>query len=408
MLQEADHQAGNGDPVEVWAGNGHGLRRLVIASGPDRSPRFLLPHVSHYAGDPARAAAAVAAWRRLSAQWGAAPAPNPEGSPPVETPADSQGEPSFAPAGTPTPGATLTRPADGPPTAGLVPTGPQTEALTTALQEALGQVRVEVDLGAIEDLVADSLRSALAELPESALAPYAERLGTDGNPVAPPAGPSRAAGRSPRTPSTDLEISAPYGIPAVSADGPPPDEQGRQHAGAFPREDLERLVRSSVAAAVDATLADRLPELVRMLASSTPRRRGAAPEPTAAPSQQALDPVDVARRVAASVLSPAEIAETLLFRMRPLLDEHNERATHRASTEAERDRLALEQTRTSLNRLAERMDRRLDRLEGEVRRQGPAAADPYPDRSEKGAPGAEPDASAGSATLRVLRPDDGR
>ena len=283
VLQEADHQAGNGDPVEVWAGNGHGLRRLVIASGPGRSPRFLLPHVSHYAGDPARAAAAVAAWRRLSAQWGAGPAPDPQGksaggglrrttrmSSRFRLPDPRRLAPPSS------------RPADGPPSAGLVPTGPQTEALTTALQEALGQVRVEVDLGAIEDLVADSLRSALAELPETALAPYAERLGTDGNPVAPPAGTSRGAGKSSRTPSTDLEISAPYGIPAVSADRPPPDEEGRQHPAAFPREDLERLVRSSVAAAVDATLADRLPELVRILASSTPA--AAAPPRSRRPS----------------------------------------------------------------------------------------------------------------------------
>jgi hypothetical protein len=261
--------------------------------------------------------------------------------------------------------------------------------------------------------VADSLRSALAELPETALAPYAERLGPDGNPVAPSAGQAAAAagepaGASPaRTPSTDLEVSAPYGVPAVSADRPPPDEEGRERTRAFPREDLERLVGSSVAAAVDATLADRLPELVRILASSTPRS-GPAPGPPSAPPPLAVDPVDVARRVAASVLSPAEIAETLLFRMRPLLDEHNERATHHAATEAERDRLALEQTRTSLNRLAERMDRRLDRLEVEVRRQARAPADAYPARSETGAAGAEPDATAASATLRVLRPDDGR
>ncbi|MDQ2728423.1 MAG: hypothetical protein M3Y91_11295, partial [Actinomycetota bacterium] len=112
-------------------------------------------------------------------------------------------------------------------------------------------------------------------------------------------------------------------------------------------------------------------------------------EPTAANA----DPVDVARRVAASVLSPSEIAETLLFRLRPLLDEHNDRVMQRESTEAERYRSALEQARAGLSRLAERMDQRLDRLEGEVLGRRPGSDDP--------------DAIA-STSLRVLRPDDGR
>nr|MDQ2726247.1 hypothetical protein [Actinomycetota bacterium] len=339
-------------------------------------------------------------------------------------------------------------PGSGAPGSGGPGSGPlgDAETLAHALQEALGQVRVEVDLGAVEVLVTDSLRSALADLPGSSFVPGPDRLGADGQPAGlalnssqpGQAGqPDQAGQVGPRTPTTDIEVSAPYGIPAVSREG----------SGTFARAELERLVGSSVATAVDASLAAQLPELVRLLAASTAKQTSApAPVPRAAaitelspevsaelehlvagcvastlesnlarripdlidrlatsgapwhpepePTAVEADPVDVARRVAASVLSPAEIAETLLFRLRPLLDEHSERVIHREATEAERDRTALEQTRASLNRLAERMDRRLDRLEGEVRRRGPAPVDP--------------DAAAVSATLRVLRPDDGR
>ncbi|MDQ6840055.1 MAG: hypothetical protein M3137_17425 [Actinomycetota bacterium] len=312
--------------VEVWSENGHGLRRLVIVGVAGEQPRFVLPDLWHYAGDEPLASAAVAAWRNLS----------PVGSIP-ET------ETSLA---------EVTMRASS--AASAPPDLSNTDGLVTALQEALGQVRVEVDLGAVEELVADSLRSALAELPATAFSPEPERLEADGHPID-------------RAPMSESPMFGP--LPAG----------------------LEDLLGGWMTSALNVNLARQLPDLVERLAASTP------PQETERTITEA-DPVDIARRVAASVLSPSEIAETLLFRLRPLLDEHHGRAMHRQSTEAERDRVALEQTRASLNRLAERMDRRLDRLEGEVRRRTPE-----PDAAEP-APRGEPGSAAG--TLRVLRSDD--
>lgn len=393
LLEEADHLAGGTDQVELWSGNGHGLRRLVIVSGPGEPLRFLVPDLRHFAGEQSQASAAVAAWRRrdpaLDAHAAhpsalAVVAPR-EASPTPPTPVvDAEPAPAVSGSGS------------------VADNGD----LVIALQEALGQVRVEVDLGAVEVLVADSLRSALAELPETTFGQGAARLGTDGEPAArtpPMDGPPSPTAPAPRTPSTDLEVSAPYGVPVVSADHPPTSRPASDQSGTFARAELELLVGTSVASAVDASLGTQLAELVRLLATSTCQLpdlvdRLATTVAQWRPPQEPTepDPVDVARQVAASVLSPAEIAETLLFRLRPLLDEHNERSLHHGLTEAERDRLALEQTRASLNRLAERMDQRLDRLEGEVRRRGSAPKS------------SDPDTATASAPLRFLRPDGGR
>lgn len=396
LLEEAAHRAGGTDQVELWSGNGHGLRRLVIVSGPGEQLRFLLPDLRHFAGEQSQASAAVAAWRRRDPAVGAHAAHQGALAVPSVAPRD-------APPTPPTTVAEAEQPAPAVSGSGSVADG---GALVSALQEALGQVRVEVDLGAVEELVADSLRSALAELPEATFGQGGVRLGTDGEHVdrTPPTEEAPSpTGPGPRTPSTDLEVSAPYGVPVVSADHPPSAQPASEGSGTSARAELERLVGTSVATAVDASLATQLPELVRLLATSTRQlpdlvdrlaTTTARWRPAPAPTEP--DPVDVARRLAASVLSPAEVAETLLFRLRPLLDEHNARSMHHGSTEAERNQLALEQTRASLNRLAERLDQRLDRLEGEVRRQSSVPT------------GSDPDTDAASATLRVLRPDGGQ
>ncbi|MGI8750930.1 MAG: hypothetical protein ACR2MN_01165 [Acidimicrobiales bacterium] len=429
VLEEAERLAEKDERVEVWSGNGHGLRRLVIAGGVGTPLRFMAPHLKSFAGEQSLAAAAVAAWQRVGGPEAitAVPAPIERTSANPATPDPSLGAPVVPPPVAP-------------------PVLADTDALVTALQEALGQVRVEVDLGAIEDLVADSLRSALAELPGTAFGLDAEWVAANLRPpVVSPDAEGLTATNPARTPTTDIEISAPYGVPAVAAEWPRSTTEGSR---TFPREEFERLVDSSVASAVDTTLANRLPELSRRLAraiadrlpapppAGTPPAGAPAAEPTSwhvelqpeledrlagsvtsvldghlarqlpalidrlegskgragsEPTRVEPDPIDVARRVAASVLSPSEIAETLLFRLRPLLDEHNERALHRESTEAEHDRLAVDQTRASLSRLEASMVQRLERLEGEVRRLAPAPA--------------EPDTPGASVTLRVLRPD---
>jgi hypothetical protein len=459
VLEEAERLAQQAPRVEVWSGNGDGLRRLVIVGGAGKLPRFLPPDLPFYAGEQSLASAAVAAWERFGPETSgqvtmpAATAVGHEAAPAdpsVPTPTPLLPSAQIEPDITATPAQELpmvTAPA-------MASAPADADALAAALQEALGQVRVEVDLGAVEELVADSLRSALAELPGTTLSPEPERLAANGHPVS---NPNRPASNQPasdaptRTPTTDIEISAPYGVPAIHADRPGSRSATGAGSGSLMKEELERLVGTAVASAVDASLNDRLPDLVEMLATSVADRlpaaveepRGMPPEldrlvarsvastleadlvsrlphlvdrlmARVARSAQASayiaepDPVDVARRVAASVLNPSEIAETLLFRMRPLLEDHNERLVHRETTEAAQDRRALEQTRQSLNRLAERMERRLDRLEAEVRHQGQDRAQPYLARSEPVRPaptGTDSDVPATSAGLRVLGPD---
>jgi hypothetical protein len=457
VLEEAERLAQQAGRVEVWSGNGHGLRRLVIVGGAGKLPTFLAPDLPYYAGEQSLASAAVAAWKR------AGPDTFGQVTTPAETVAGNEGSsagpsPASPPNLHPAPGEPDTNPAPayGSPVASApalasAPSGADAEALAAALQEALGQVRVEVDLGAVEELVADSLRSALAELPGTALNPEPERLAANGHPVSNPTSNQPASDAPSPTPTTDLEISAPYGIPAIHAERPLGGSQTPAGPANLVKEELERLVGTAVASAVDSSLNNRIPDLVEMLATSVADRLpAAAGEPRGMPPEldrlvarsvastleadlatrlphlvdrllarvarsaqgptgvAEPDPADVARRVAASVLNPSEIAETLLFRMRPLLDEHNERIVHRETTEAERDRRSLEQTRQSLNRLAERLERRLDRLEGEVRRQGQDRAQPYRTRPEPVRPtptGTDPDATATSAALRVLGPD---
>jgi hypothetical protein len=236
------------------------------------------------------------------------------------------------------------------------------EALTAALRAALTDVRVEVDLGAIESVVTDSLRTALAELPPGALAPLALPAG-----ALPPddAAPAGDAGASTQVWSGPPEVGS---------------EPGPLLADVL-RDEIVDIVRSTLAEAVDAFRA--APVLAAASALPDPAEPDPAHAPVAASARAdvspvlhggsdpevlatvaasaGLDPVDVARRVAASVLSPREIASSLVQRLLPLLEDQAQAAARKVAAEAAHDRAAL-------LRAVERIDRRLERLEREVAR----------------------------------------
>ncbi|MDQ2727858.1 MAG: hypothetical protein M3Y91_08360, partial [Actinomycetota bacterium] len=206
VLADAQQRAQGGEKVQVWSGNGHGVQRLVLTNEPGCPLQFVAPELRHYVGGTPLTQAAVGAWRSRPGQTGA------EQGSAVEEPDDAQGRLPTENTGALVPTGTVAMVSAAPtPAPGL-----DAVMLGEAIQDALGRVQVEVDLGAMQDLVADALRSALAGVTGGAMTPVTE------------------------SPATDTQW-----------------------------------------------------------------RRS---EPTAANA----DPVDVARRVAASVLSPSEIAETLL------------------------------------------------------------------------------------------------
>ncbi|MDQ6784525.1 MAG: hypothetical protein M3063_14010 [Actinomycetota bacterium] len=289
LLADAQRRAKEGEQVEVWSGNGQGLRRLVLATEPGRGLQFVPAEARHYTGGGRLAEAAVMAWRH-----------RPQG-----TPFDA------------------------------VPVDP-------------------LPAGSLPDLIAEALRSALADLPLRTFAApsgpgISQRELTTGEV------PIVVASAGPPAPSGALDRAGPAGLR-------PNDVRRSDDRRAPSGSDVEDLVEQCVTRAIDRTLAQRLPELADRLALTVAQLRPGSDRAAAH-----LDPVDVARRVAASVLSPTEIAETLVFRLRPLLDEHNDRARGRHASEADRDRIAIEQMRTSLNRLTARMDRRLNSLESSLR-----------------------------------------
>ncbi len=412
LLSDAQRLTRESRSVEVWSGNGHGLRRLVIASGPGRALQFVPPDPRHYAGDASLAQAAVAAWRVRP--------PAADGSrPDLAGDAGGVGEAAGAPPSL--------EPVEGPGvllTAGGAPAvatpGPDpalsAAALSAALQDALSQVQVEVDLGSMQDMISEALRAA-REDHRSALSPSeaepAPKELTTGEVQAVSLDGVTFRGGVPDVvalPATARRHLVAGDDDAAAQMAVALDLVGARIDRAIDRKLGEQLpllvdrLSAQLAVSIDATVAGRLPDLMARRAMDASRAR-----PGLERSVPQLDPVDVARRVAASVLSPAEIAETLVFRLRPLLDEHNERALHRESSESDRDRVALEQLRSSLNRLGARLERRLDRLEDEVRH--PSGSPGDPGWADPGMPPSASDAeidSPAAAALRVVRPDDGR
>jgi hypothetical protein len=151
------------ETVEVWAGNGPGVRRLVLV-GYDGSPvTYLLPEAGNFDGEESLVRSAVTDWRDHAADETALAQPiGPERATGPTTPETT--ETTDAPAA-PAPGV----PAPGVPAPGVPAPGANVvsdaETFAHAVQEALNHLSVEVELGSIEELVLASVRTALAELP---------------------------------------------------------------------------------------------------------------------------------------------------------------------------------------------------------------------------------------------------
>lgn len=391
VLSDARRLASGSDAIEVWSGNGHGLQRLVLTGGNGRSLRFLSPESPQFAGEGLAVTAAVAAWSSWNTETTSPPTPSRQLAPYLQGPSSLTSKDAPVPApiralGTGDPDGA--QPSDLEGGMGVPTVNPVLDAdtLGAALQEALGEVRVEVELGSIEGLIFDSLRTALAEL-----APGATTLGPD---EIDRANQRTVRQNEPAALTSGLERSLQDSISAAVeislADQVP---------------DLEEVVRRNIAA-VDSTFQRIMPGLAEQIATATAGLLSTSP-----------DPVDVARRVAASVLSPSEIAETMVFRLRPFLEEQGERLRHAESAEADRDRHALDLMRQRVEQLNERMDRRLKRLEDEVRRsqlpdgmvpQTNQASSVGSDDEGSGVPSRTDEGeSPANSGLRVLRPQHG-
>lgn len=95
----------------------------------------------------------------------------------------------------------------------------------------------------------------------------------------------------------------------------------------------------------------------------------------------------------------------------PADDLHEVMFSLRSGDQTVARQVAIEQMRASLNRLTERMDRRLSGLEGEVRRRATPPAETGwsgPDQPVVAPSPPWTDPSAGPSALRVVQPDDGR
>lgn len=456
VLADAARLVEGSEPVEVWSGNGHGLRRRVLIGGNGCPLRFVTPEANQFSGKASMVADAVSAWGSSAADldtgswnWTEMPSASDDATAPAAILALGPGRSA------------------GPP--GATTVALDSQALATALQEALGQVRVEVDLGAVEEVVADSLRAAFAELP--ATTPSGSRALASGGPrsmteVSPGEG-ARAAPASdlwatevgvggPATASAELERRLRRAV-AAAVESSLADQlpallhplvesaatTGSEATTARPLQGLAGAdaelpgftgaVAEQLSAAVDAGLARQTPHLVNRLASSTASLMAAPQSPPpdleglvarcvasveavvdqsvtralATARQAGPDPTEEARRAAASILSPAEIAETLVFRLRPFLEERSDGARSSRLVEATmttlaahlhteleaftdrvlsgherleslaaevaeaagRPGLVADEILTSVEDLATLIDRRLQRLEDEVRRQ---------------------------------------
>ncbi len=270
VLADARRLATESEWVEVWSEDGDGVRRLVLAGGNGAPLRYLGPELDSFAGEGSRTVSAVAAWQRLDehllAPWGPERA-GPNGVGPDDVGADGVGADGAGADGVA---------ADGVAVAGtngrggvsssrsiLVPVeqaeitpvsedvrNPVSDAeiFGRAVQQALNQMSVEVDLGSIEELVVEAVHSALAQRDESAM----PRPAADGE--------------------GDVELTA-----RVDPD---------QLSGLV--DELRQMIDTSVAAAVEAGLAKHLP-----LADD----HDASPEPDfALPEATSFDPYDHARR----------------------------------------------------------------------------------------------------------------
>jgi hypothetical protein len=158
VIAEARDLTARTETVEVWSGNGPGIRRLVLV-GYDGAPlTYLMPEVANFDGEESLVHSAVTDWRDHASDEAVL-----EARAPFST-ATAVPEPSTRPDAPPD-AETPSIPAVGPTMVS------DAETFARAVQEALSHLSVEVELGSIEELVVASVRTALAEGPPPAAAP---------------------------------------------------------------------------------------------------------------------------------------------------------------------------------------------------------------------------------------------
>ncbi len=156
-LREASRLAQNRDDlISVVAIGPDGLRRLVLERKPGAPFHFLFPSEGTFEGEPGARADAVARWQRLINADAAPSRPNAFLAPIVALPSGGDHGSDAGPGATAGSAPTLAG------STALVVPGPLPEVLAETVRDALADVTVEVDLGAIEQVVSDALRSALA------------------------------------------------------------------------------------------------------------------------------------------------------------------------------------------------------------------------------------------------------
>jgi hypothetical protein len=233
VITEARDLTARTETVEVWSGNGPGLRRLVLV-GYDGAPlTFLVPEAGNFDGEGSLVHSAVTDWRDYASDQAVPPiaaAPQPLASEPSADPSDP---------------AVVASP---PPPAVEPGVGSDAQTVAHAVQEALNHLSVEVDLGSIETLVVASVRTALAERPPAG----SEILEVLQEPLLETVSHAVAEALAEQLPAAIDQLAA--AIPTLTAAAAP-------DPGVFPAE-LDALVQRSVARAIDESLARLLPEFM--------------------------------------------------------------------------------------------------------------------------------------------------
>ncbi|HWG73243.1 MAG TPA: hypothetical protein VG184_04210 [Acidimicrobiales bacterium] len=134
--------------VEVVGEAAGGVRRRVFEGAPDSPLRYLWPEAVDYHGDDDACIDALERWAWLMDRWRAEPV---QSGPPDQASTAGIWPPALPAV------ASMSRPDA---VTASVPAIP-TDAIADAVRTALGDVTVEVDLGAVERLVADALDTAL-------------------------------------------------------------------------------------------------------------------------------------------------------------------------------------------------------------------------------------------------------
>ncbi|MHB1534546.1 MAG: hypothetical protein ACYC1D_08045 [Acidimicrobiales bacterium] len=153
-LREASRLAeGDADLVEIVALGAGDLRRRVLERRQRESFHYLFPELGTYEGDEGRRNRAVAHWEAVI---NAPAAPSPEAHPSEDCPTGA-----FPPVEAPLssdPRTVLDVATSAPPKSPVAQ-----ESVSQAVREALGDVTVEVDLGALEEVVSSALQRAIEE-----------------------------------------------------------------------------------------------------------------------------------------------------------------------------------------------------------------------------------------------------